>query len=135
MGFVTGLKIVGLDEEKASIGIRYKWLNQNPFKSIYFAVLGMAAELSTGILAFGYLYQRNPSVSMLVVKLQADFTKKAVGKIIFTCNDGRKIADAIEQTVVSSEGVIIDCTSVGVNELGEEIAHFVFTWSFKAKKW
>jgi len=133
MGFVSGLKIVQLQEAGASVSVKFKWVNQNPFRSIYFAVLSMAAELSTGALAFGQIYQRKPSVSMLVVKMEAEFYKKAVGRIVFTCNDGNAIANAIEQTIETGEGISVPCTSIGVNEQGEEVAKFVFVWSFKAK--
>jgi hypothetical protein len=133
MGFISGLKIVELNEAKASVSVRFKWVNQNPFQSIYFAVLSMAAELSTGILAVGQVYKRNPAVSMLVVKVEADFLKKAVGKIVFTSLDGDKVAAAVEQAVATGEGVTVQCSSVGVNEDNEEVARFIFTWSFKAK--
>lgn len=133
MGFISGLKIVELGDAKSSVAVRFRWLNQNPFRSIYFAVLSMAAELSTGILAVGQVYKRNPTVSMLVVKMEADFYKKAVGKIIFTTNDGHKIAEAVEQAVATGEGVTVQCLSVGLNEANEEVARFVFTWSFKSK--
>jgi len=133
MGFISGLKIASLDESKAAVAVRFSWVNQNPFRSIYFAVLSMAAELSTGILAFAQIYRRNPSVSMLVIKLEADFYKKAVGKITFICNDGNLIANAVEQTIANGEGITIQCISIGVNEANEQVARFVFTWSFKAK--
>jgi hypothetical protein len=133
MGFISGLKIEELTEAKASVSVRFKWLNQNPFRSIYFAVLSMAAELSTGIMSVGQVYKRKPTVSMLVVKVEADFYKKAIGKIIFTSNDGDKIANAVEDAVATGEGVTVQCISVGLNEAKEEVAKFVFTWSFKSK--
>jgi len=133
MGFFSGLKIVELNEEKAAVSVRFKWLNQNPFQSIYFAVLSMAAELSTGVLAFGNIYQRNPSVSMLVTKVEGEFFKKAVGKITFTCYDGTIIANAIDTTLQTGEGVTVHCTSTGINEQGEIVAQFIFIWSFKSK--
>ena len=133
MGLLSGLKVLELNETLASVSVHFNWLNQNPFRSIYFAVLSMAAELSTGILAFGQVNNRKPAVSILVVKLEADFYKKAVGKIVFTCMDGDKIADAIEQTLLTGEGVVLQCVSVGVNEQNEEVAKFIFTWSFKSK--
>jgi hypothetical protein len=133
MGFISGLKIVQIDEAKASVQVKYKWVNQNPFKSIYFAVLSMAAELSTGVLAFGHIYNRKPGISMLVVNMQAEFYKKAVGKIVFTCTDGAALQTAIEQTTVDGEGKQITCTSIGVNEHGETVAKFVFVWSLKRK--
>lgn len=133
MGFMSGLKIIELNENMASVSVRFKWINQNPFRSIYFAVLSMAAELSTGVLAFGNIYNRKPAVSMLVSKVEAAFTKKATGKIIFTCNDGQKIAAAIQQTIDTGAGIVVPCTSTGINEQGEVVATFTFTWSFKAK--
>jgi len=133
MAYMSGLKIVSFTEQTAMIAVKFKWLNQNPFKSIYFAVLSMAAELSTGILAFGQIYKRNPSVSMLVVKLEADFYKKATGKIEFICMDGNKISEAINECIAQQKGVTIQCTSIGKNNNGEEVARFIFTWSFKAK--
>ncbi|MBC7587725.1 MAG: DUF4442 domain-containing protein [Chitinophagaceae bacterium] len=133
MGFVSGLKIVQLEEAVAGVGVQFKWINQNPFRSIYFAVLSMAAELSTGILAFGQIYQSKPLVSMLVTKMEAEFYKKAVGKIIFTCNDGKAIAHAIQQTISTGEGINVTCTSIGVDEQGDEVAKFVFVWSYRRK--
>lgn len=133
MGFLSGLKIVELNDQNASVAVRFKWLNQNPFRSIYFAVLSMAAELSTGILAFGNIYNRKPSVSMLVSKVEGEFLKKATGKIMFTCNDGLIINNAIEETIKTGEGIVVVCTSTGINEQGEVVASFKFTWSFKAK--
>ncbi len=134
MGFISGLKIENLSAEQSAISVKFKWINQNPFRSIYFAVLSMAAELSTGLLSFGQIYKRHPQVSMLVVKCEADFLKKATGKIIFTCNDGKKIEDAIEQTLITGNGITIQVTSIGKNSNNEEVAKFLFIWSFKAKK-
>ncbi len=133
MGFFSGLKIIELNEQKAAVAVRFKWINQNPFRSIYFAVLSMAAELSTGILAFGFVYSNKPTVSMLVSKVEAEFLKKAVGKIVFTCNNGSEIANAISQTLLTGEGITVSCTSTGVNEQGDVVAQFSFTWSFKRK--
>lgn len=133
MAFLAGLKLLTLQEDTAVVSVRFKWLNQNPFRSMYFAVLAMAAELSTGILAVAQTYKSNPSVSMLVVKCEGEFYKKAVGNIIFTCVDGLKIATAIQETITTKQGVTITSTTVGKNEQDEVVANFIFTWSFKAK--
>jgi len=49
--FFSGLRVQSLSTSSAVVRIRYSWFSKNPFRSIYFAVLGMAAEMSTGILA------------------------------------------------------------------------------------
>ncbi|MDE3236391.1 MAG: thioesterase [Bacteroidota bacterium] len=134
MAFIAGLKIVLLNESQSVVSVRFKWLNQNPFRSIYFAVLSMAAEMSTGLLVFGQVYKRNPAVSMLVVEVKASFFKKAVGGIIFTCADGNTVDKAIEQCITTGEAVQIECCSVGKNNQGEEVASFMFVWSCKVKK-
>jgi hypothetical protein len=129
----AGLRIRHLAEGQAVITVSHKWFNQNPFQSMYFAVQSMAAEMSTGMLAFAQIHQRNPSVSMLVVGMEAKFHKKAVGKIAFTCMDGHAIAETIETAINTRTGQIIRCYSVGMNEANEVVSEFWFTWSFKPK--
>jgi hypothetical protein len=133
MAFWAGLRVKQLTTHEAVIGVKYRYLNKNPFRSIYFAVLSMAAELSTGILAFAHIADKRAKVSMLVVGLNAQFLKKATGFIHFKCTNGNDIAAAIQQTINTGEGVSIICRSVGVNEHDEIVAIFEFNWSFKIK--
>ena len=44
-----------------------------------------------------------------------------------------KITEAIEQSIEQNMGTTIQCTSIGKNNDGEEVARFIFTWSFKTK--
>ena len=131
--FFAGLRIHHFDSEKCVVLIRYSWFSMNPFKSIYFAVEAMAAEMCSGMLAFGQVYQRQPKVSMLVVGTQAHFIKKATGTILFSCEDGSVIQNAIDEAIATKEAKNIICKSIGKNEAGETVAEFNFTWSFKAK--
>ena len=131
--WMAGLHMKKFKVDEAVVTVRFKWLNQNPFKSMYFAVQSMAAEMSTGMLAFGQIYKRNPSVSMLVVGMEAKFHKKAMDIITFTCSEGVLIADTIEKALSSGEGQTIHCYSVGKNIAGETVSEFWFTWSFKSK--
>lgn len=132
--FFAGLKIKSFDADMAVIKVRYNWFTKNPFRSMYFAVEAMAAELSTGLLVFGQVYQRNPAISMLVVKTEAIFLKKATGSLLFTCEQGQLVQDTIAQAIVEGTAKTMICTSIGKNEAGEEVAQFHFTWSIKAKK-
>ena len=131
--FFAGLRIHHFDPEKCVVRIKYSWFTMNPFKSVYFAVEAMAAEMCSGMLAFGQVYQRTPKVSMLVVKMEAAFVKKATGVILFTCEDGQMIQNAINKAITSGEGKTIVCKSIGTNSANEVVAEFNFTWSFKAK--
>ncbi|RLD53271.1 MAG: thioesterase [Bacteroidetes bacterium] len=133
LGLLTGLKVLELDNKKAVVSVPFKYLNKNPFRSVYFAVLSMAAELSSGILALSVLHEINAPVSMLVLKMKADFLKKAKTKITFSCKDGDKITQAIDKCLESGEGEIIEVQTSGYDINGEKVADFWFTWTFKKK--
>ena len=55
---------------------------------MFWAVQGMAAELSTGALIILKIKQLNQKISMLVLRNEAQFTKKAKGRITFECKQG-----------------------------------------------
>ena len=132
--YFAGLRLVEVTTERCVIAIPFKWFTQNPFGSIYFACLSMAAEMSTGALAMATIYKRPKKVSMLVVKTEAQFYKKAKGVIHFTCNDGTGIAAAIEEATATGEGTTYVANTKGINSDGQVVASFAFTWSFKANR-
>lgn len=131
--WIAGVKIGRLETLTAEVRIKMQWLNQNPFKSIYFAVLSMAAEMSTGLLCMMYVQDEKQKLSMLVTDVHAVFKKKAVGLNRFVCLDGEKIANAVENAKKTGEPVIVSLKSIGYDAMNREIAEFDFTWSFKLK--
>jgi hypothetical protein len=129
--WLAGVRVKQMQEDSCITVVPYRWLSQNPFRSTYFACLGMAAEMSTGLLAI--MYTSNHRVSMLVTGMEATFQKKAVGKTWFTCEDGAAIAAAVDKAVSTGEGGTITVNSIGRNHDGTVIATFAITWSFKSK--
>jgi hypothetical protein len=133
MGLLAGLRVKEFTGDKCSISVPYKWLNQNPFRSTYFAVLAMAAEMSSGMVAMMHTHNSKPSISMLVTGIEAEFVKKATGLTTFTCESGNEVLQAIERSIITGEGQTIKCISTGRSDSGDVIAKFVVTWSFKAR--
>ncbi|SFE36208.1 protein of unknown function [Chitinophaga sp. CF118] len=132
--WLAGVRVKQLKEESCITVVPYRWLSQNPFRSTYFACLSMAAEMSTGLLAIMYTQAASPKqVSMLVTGMEATFLKKATGKTWFTCEDGVAISNAIDEAIMSGEGVTFTAVSTGKSQDGTVIATFAITWSFKAK--
>ncbi len=127
-----GLSIDKLDEKISVVSVPYQWSTKNPFRSIYFAALSAAAELSTGLVAMVGSYGKN--ISMLVTGMEGGFTKKAVGRIDFTCDDVEKILESILMAETQSEGVTVKANTIGKNSDGVEVARFTFQWSFRKKK-
>ncbi len=133
MAFLAGLRVTEIDNTRAAVSVPFKFLNKNPFRSMYFAVLSMAAELSSGILALALVYEAEKPVSMLVLNMKAGFLKKARTKIVFTCNDGENIYAAIAKSIETGEGQTVEVRSSGIDANGETVAEFNFTWTFKPK--
>ncbi len=134
MGLLNGLHIVELDERHAAVTVPYNYLTKNPFRSLYFAVQSMAAELSSGAMAIAEVKAAPRPVSMLVFDMHDKFTKKAQSKVTFTCYDGEALREAVQKTLKTGEGETVTITSVGVDEAGDQVSEFQFTWTFKAKK-
>lgn len=128
-----GVRLKYIDEQKAVTSVKHRWFNQNPFNSLFWAVQGMAAELSTGAMVINQIKSSGKKVSMLVATNKAIFTKKATGRITFTCEDGHLIKDAIEKTIATGEGQTFWMKSVGVNEDGVEVSTFNFEWTVRVK--
>lgn len=133
IAFIAGVRLRSISLESCTTSVKHRWLNQNPFQSIYFAVQAMAAELSTGALVLQFIKQQKSSISMLVVAQQAEFFKKATGRIYFVCNDGAAIENAIKNAVNTNEAQICIMEAVGKNENDDTVAVFKFTWSVKQK--
>lgn len=100
---------------------------------MYFAVQAMAAELSTGALVMSYIKESNAKVSMLVANNEATFTKKATGRISFSCDDGIAIKKAIEKTVETGQGQTVWMEAIGTNDDGIQVSKFRFEWTVKRK--
>ena len=131
--WLCGVRVRFLTEKECKVGVKYQWINQNPFNSMYFAVQAMAAELSTGALVMTAIEKSRKKISMLVMKSNATFSKKAIGRVTFRCMDGEKIGEALQEAERTGEGKTFWMTSIGTNEEGQEVSAFEFQWTLKIK--
>jgi hypothetical protein len=93
----------------------------------------MAAEMSTGVLAMAQTYKQVPAISMLVLKVEGSFNKKATGLTTFVCEDGKIVKQMIREAAASGKSTTAILRSVGTNDDKEVVAEFAITWSFKVK--
>ena len=131
--FWSGVRVKSISKEKCVVTVKHRWFNQNPFNSMYFAVQAMAAELTTGALVMMQIKKSGKKISMLVANNNGNFTKKATGRITFTCADGNLIEEAIQKTIATGEGQTIWMKSIGKNEKEEQVSEMNFEWSIKLK--
>lgn len=132
MGFIAGLRVERFDQEASVTSVPFKFLTKNPFRSMYFAVQSMAAELSTAVPCLIAITDQDPSVAFIIVKNEARFYKKAVSSVYFTCLDTQMAFDAVSQC---KDGQPREATfkTIGKMKDGTMVSEFEFTWSFKVR--
>lgn len=101
---------------------------------MFWAVQGMAAELATGAIILSEARNSTVPISMLVIRNEAEFLKKAKGKITFTCTDVALVKNQFATHLQSETGTRFWMQSEGVDEQGDVVSRFRFEWSIKAKK-
>ncbi len=131
--YFCGVRLHELDENSCTTRVKHRWINQNPFASMYFAVQAMAAELSTGALVMMHIKESNRKISMLVTNQKGSYSKKATGLITFNCIEGEKVRRAIQDTVETGEGVTFTMTSIGKDSEGDIVSTNEFEWRIKFK--
>lgn len=131
--FICGVRVKSLSREVCVVSVKHRWINQNPFRSMYFAVQAMAAELSTGALVLSEIKESGKNISMLVGSNKATYSKKATGRITFTCTDGNLVSEAIFNAINSGKGQSVTLKSVGKNENDETVSEMEFDWQIKVK--
>ena len=133
LAYIGGVRVKTVSEEQSIVKITHKWRNQNPFKSMFWAAQGMAAEMSTGVLVMKAIEKSKEKVSMLVTHQEANFFKKATGTILFTCTGGKEISEVINRSKETKKGQVIVLTSEGKNKDGAVVSEFRFEWSLKVR--
>ena len=122
----SGLRMDKIDHETCTTSLPGGWRSQNPFKTMYWAVQGMGAELATGAAPFAISRSMDERLRMFVVGTEAKFVKRAKGRITFTCNDIAKAREAIEESLSTREAVEIDLNSQGNDSTGDIVSEWVF---------
>lgn len=128
------MKVTALAADHATTTVAHRWLNQNPFRSMYFAVMAMTAELSTGALALMAIEGIKPSVALIIVGMEGEFIKRANSRVDFTCSSGHQVFDAVAKCLSTGEAETVKLKTEGKTADGTVVAVFHFTWSFKQRK-
>lgn len=131
--WLCGVRLKTINEKICITTATHKWINQNPFKSMYFAVQAMAAELSTGAIVMKEISESGENISMLVQENTSSFHKKAKGKITFTCEDVNLVKENIKNCLTNPEGQKFWMTSIAKNKSGDIVSEFKFQWTVRKK--
>ncbi len=133
IAWLAGIRVREITDKRCIITLKHKWLNQNPFHSVYFGVLVMAGELSTGIPLFREVQKSGRPVSMLVVRHESFFYKKATGRIRFEFTGMDLIKEKLHEALRTGQPVSFELTSLAYNADNIQIGKFIYQWSVKSK--
>lgn len=133
MGWIAGLRVRELSRQKCVTSVPFKWLTKNPFKSMYFAVQSMAAELSTASPCLLAVKGHHPTVAFIIVDLKATFYKKATDRVWFTCLDGENAFQAVQKAIETGQPQQATFKTSGAMKDGTVVSEFELTWSFKQR--
>jgi len=133
VAWFIGSKLKNVSLEKAEVTIPFGWRSQNPFRSIYFVAQASAAELPAGLLAYLTILASGRNVSILLLRFQAEYSKKATTLTTFSCDDHVAIKDSISLAIETGESQ--ECTTLVTGKLasGEVVSVNKITFGFKLR--
>ena len=128
-----GVRVKKITRKYCSTKVNLNWINKNPFKSIFWAIQGMAAELSTGVLIMQASKSFKCDISMLVINNKATFTKKAKGQIVFSCDDGEAVDKTFTKLLKTNKSQTLWLQAKGIDKEGGIVSTFDFEWTLLLK--
>tara|TARA_B100000586_G_C19746291_1_gene275984 strand:+ start:67 stop:519 length:453 start_codon:yes stop_codon:yes gene_type:complete len=132
--YFCGARIKHIDSNQCEIKIALNWFNKNPYKSMFWAAQGMAAELTTALMITDKIKKSGYDVSMLLISNNANYYKKATGLIVFNCNEGAEIDEMMNKLISSNTPQTIKLSSTGINQNNITVSKFIFEWSLKIRE-
>ena len=86
-----------------------------------------------GLLLQEKIKRSGHSIAMLVIGSSSRFNKKAVGKILFTYENGEDLDKLVNDAVITKDAQIITINTKGIDENGDVVSDFSFKWSIKLR--
>ncbi len=121
--------IESLDENICRVVLKDRFWIHNPFGSVFWAVMAMAAELSTGSLL--YAWCSNSHVKFILTEMDGKFIKKLKGKSFYFCPSGQEVQRSLESLRNPGDTCTVQLPVLAKDQSGQTVAEFQFTWSLK----
>ncbi len=131
IAFVTP-RVLRSDAEGCEILIPLSWRTKNHLGSMYFGALSVGADLAGGFLAMSRIWESKQKIALVFKSMDAKFLKRAEGDVVFSCADGRVMADLVQQSLESNERVEAP-VRVEARVGNDLVAEFVLVISLKKK--
>ena len=102
---------------------------------MYLGALTIGADITAGYFAFNFLQMHKKKISLIFKDFHADFYKRVMGDVEFSCDMGAEIKDMIEEAISTSDRVNLPVTvNASVPSISDAIiGKFILTLSVKVK--
>jgi len=130
----TRPRVFKLTDESCKIGIRLTRRTQNHLGSLYFGVLGVGADLASGLLAMKLIDASPYRLSLVFKDVKGEFYKRVDGDAVFSCSDSEAITNLIDAVHRSGERqhTAVQVKVTAPDKYGDEVlAEYVLTLSLK----
>ncbi|OUW20041.1 MAG: DUF4442 domain-containing protein, partial [bacterium TMED161] len=128
-------KIILLTNQKVQFKIKLNRRVKNHLGSMYLGALAVGADLASGYFAFHYLQKHKKSISLIFKDFHADFYRRSMDDVVFTCDMGEEIKELIDNSLKTNQRVnlpvLVTATVPSISD--EVVAKFTLTLSVKTK--
>ncbi len=134
--FFCGPQVVELNERRCVIKIPLGLRSKNHLGSMYFGALACGADCAGGLAAMKQIILSGENIKLVFKDFHAEFLKRPMGDVYFTCEDGAEIAGLIQRVIKSGEREHIPVKIVATEpkQFGTgPVALFTLTLSLKKK--
>lgn len=128
-------KIIKITDTSLEVRIKLIRRTKNHLNSMYFGVLAIGADLTSGFLAMDLIRRSKYKINLIFKDFHADFLKRAEGDVHFVCKDGLKIQELVKNTEETGERQNLPVNVIAfVPSISDEpVAKFILTLSLKKK--
>jgi hypothetical protein len=135
--WLSSPKVIEINDERCVIKIPLNWrTRRRDIRAMYLGTLCMGADVAAGLICFDMVRRKKLRVSFIFKDIKGEFLKRAEGDVLFTNNDGAKIAELIrraEETGERQETTVRVVATVPAKMGNEPVAQFELTLSIKKR--
>jgi acyl-coenzyme A thioesterase PaaI-like protein len=129
----TGLKLIDINDTKVIAQIKLKRKTKNHLNSMYFGALAVGADVAAGIHAFYFANVYEKKVSFAFKGMSCEFIKRAESDCMFISEDGKKVEDAILESIETGDRVNTTTVVKAYDKENDLVATFEMIVSVKCK--
>lgn len=130
--FAVRPKVIELSDTRCVVCLPFKRRVKNHLGSVYFGAQAIGADTCVGMLAMDKIQKSQKNISLVFKDFKANFIKRAVGEMLFICDDGKAITELVNEVIETKERRHKTIKAHG-RVHGEIVSEFELTLSLKEK--